>query len=67
MSEINRIGEYPKENSMLTYEIVGASDRSTIQEEKDQMARHVLPRYGESFTYGDYTIATHGADNNLPN
>lgn len=67
MNNINRIGTYPKENSLLTYEIVGADDRSNIQEEKDQMARHVLPRYGESFTYGDYTIATHGADNNLPN
>ena len=67
MSNYERIGTFPKENSMLTYEIVGADDRSAIQEEKDQMGKHVLPRYGESLTYGDYTIATHGTDNNLPN
>lgn len=48
----------------LTYEIIGATDMNAIVEDKKDYKPMAF--MGEHFQYQDFTIAAHGADNQLP-
>lgn len=48
----------------LTFELLSASDKFTIDDEKEKFSK--LFRVGEYFTHGEYTVAAYGDDNNLP-
>lgn len=65
---MRKLGSYPHgEPAMITYQIVGLSESTQIEEEKTKMTAFTPYNYGEQFTYGDFTVATHGIDNMLPN
>lgn len=48
----------------LTFEIMGATDQASIDEDKKDYKPLAL--LGEHFLFQNYTIASHGADNQLP-
>ena len=52
--------------SVATYEIIGASDQISIEQDKAASQQNSVTKYGESFQYGGYVVATHGLYNNLP-
>lgn len=51
-------------SAALTYEIVGATDRVSVDADKKQY--NILPMLGDHFQYENFTVATHGPDNQLP-
>jgi hypothetical protein len=53
-----------KDTAMLSFEIVSAADKTTIEEERSKY--NVFNVYGEYFSFADYTLASYGEDNKLP-
>ncbi|HET6558068.1 MAG TPA: hypothetical protein VFG54_12185 [Prolixibacteraceae bacterium] len=51
-------------SAALTYEIVGASDQKSVAEDKKEYSG--LAILGDHFQYQNFTVASHGPDNQLP-
>ena len=50
--------------NVLTFEVLAADDATTMEDEKEKY--NLLLKVGTHFSWDKYTIASHGADNNLP-
>ena len=59
-----RVGYARQGENCLTFEILGASDQASIDEDKKDYKP--LAFVGEHFQFQNYTVAAHGDDNQLP-
>ena len=54
------------DTQVATFEIIQAADQVSIEQDKAAFQQNAVIKYGESFRYSDYTVASHGLYNNLP-
>lgn len=66
--EVTNLGGYGyvsvSGKAALTFEILGASDKEKLMEER--VMKEVLSKYPEFFNFQGYAVASYGDDNNLP-
>lgn len=64
---MDTLGTYPHDSrAVFTYEIVGAVDAATIEDEKARIMALSSINQRRTLTFGEYTVAVHGSDNMLP-
>lgn len=65
---MDKFGTYPHDApAFFSYEIVGAADAVTIEEEKARIMAISSINERKTLMFGEYTVAVHGSDNYLPN